>query len=65
MAFHKDTLQLSICAFECLMGQTQWRFYLCAQESGAEGSLCKNALFGMSKLLAMTAHGGPLPGQVV
>lgn len=65
MAFHKDTLQLSVRAFECLMGQMQWRFYLCAQQLGAEGSLCKNALVGIFKLLAMTAHGGPLPGQVV
>lgn len=28
MVFHEDTLQLSVCAFKCLIGQLQWRFYL-------------------------------------
>lgn len=44
MVFHKDTLQLSISFFECMIGQMQWYFYPCICESGVEGSLCRNAL---------------------
>lgn len=29
MVFHKRSLQLSVPAFECLMGQVQWSFYVC------------------------------------